>query len=116
MVRILALMLAIRRLLRTNRGVKNNYVFSANSWSCTEKTSRTTIKRGNRMAVQVTNLQNDRTIEVATTGKLPRADYDEFVPVIESEMKQGKVKILFSMHDFSGCGCGCCCGCGCACG
>ena len=95
-------MLAIRRLLRTNRGVKNNYVFSANSWSCTEKTSRTTIKRGNRMAVQVTNLQNDRTIEVATTGKLTRADYDEFVPIIESEMKQGKVKILFSMHDFSG--------------
>lgn len=54
------------------------------------------------MAVQVTNLQNDRTIEVATTGKLTRADYDEFVPVIESEMKKGKVKILFSMHDFSG--------------
>ena len=54
------------------------------------------------MSVQVTNLQNDRTIEVAATGKLTRADQDECVPVIESEMKQGKVKILFSMHNFSG--------------
>ena len=50
------------------------------------------------MAVQVTNLQNDRTIEVATTGKLTRADYDEFVPVIESEMKQGKVKKISVPH------------------
>ena len=54
------------------------------------------------MAVQVTNQQSDRIIEVATTGKLTRDDYDTFVPVIESEMKKGKVKILFSMHDFSG--------------
>ena len=63
---------------------------------------RTTIKGGDRMAVQVTNQQSDRIIEVATTGKLTRDDYDTFVPVIESEMKKGKVKILFSMHDFSG--------------
>ena len=35
------------------------------------------------MAVQVTNRHNDRIIEVATTGKLTRADYDEFGPVIE---------------------------------
>ena len=59
-------------------------------------------KEGNRMAVQVTNLHNDRIIEVATTGKLTRADYDEFVPVIESAMKQGKVKILFSMTFLDG--------------
>ena len=54
------------------------------------------------MAVQITNQPGDRIIEVATTGKLTRDDYDTFVPVIESEMKKGKVKILFSMHDFSG--------------
>ena len=58
------------------------------------------------MAVQVTNQQSDRIIEVATTGKLTRDDYDTFVPVIESEMKKGKVKILFSMQDFSGCDAG----------
>ena len=44
------------------------------------------------MSVQVNNLQGDRIIEVATTGKLTRDDYDTFVPVIESEMKKGKVK------------------------
>ena len=44
------------------------------------------------MAVQVTNQQSDRIIEVATTGKLTRDDYDTFVPVIESEMKKGKGK------------------------
>ena len=67
-----------------------------------ENPKKPLLRGGNRMTVQVTNQQGDRIIEVATTGKLTRDDYDTFVPVIESEMKKGKVKILFSMHDFSG--------------
>lgn len=53
------------------------------------------------MAVAVTEA-DDGVLEVAVTGRLTREDYDSFVPVLEQRMKQGKVKILFSMHDFAG--------------
>ncbi|NBP80806.1 STAS/SEC14 domain-containing protein [bacterium] len=53
------------------------------------------------MAVAVTEAE-DGVVEVAVTGSLTRSDYDHFVPVLERKMKDGKVKILFSMHDFTG--------------
>ena len=53
------------------------------------------------MAVSVTEADNG-VIEVAVTGRLSRGDYDTFVPVLEQQMRHGKVKILFSMHDFTG--------------
>lgn len=53
------------------------------------------------MAVEVTEA-DDGFVEVAVRGNLTREDYDHFVPVLERKMQHGKVKILFSMHNFTG--------------
>ncbi|MFO1019607.1 MAG: STAS/SEC14 domain-containing protein [Planctomycetales bacterium] len=42
-------------------------------------------------------------LHVSVTGKLTADFYKEFVPMIEEQIKNnGKVRILFEMHDFHG--------------
>lgn len=44
-----------------------------------------------------------RVLEVQVTGKLTKADYELFVPKVETLIKQhGKIRILLQMHDFHG--------------
>jgi hypothetical protein len=46
---------------------------------------------------------HEGTIEVRATGKLTKEFYENFVPVIEEQIKQfGKVRLLFVMLDFHG--------------
>ncbi len=54
------------------------------------------------MAVSVHEAEDGEVIEVTVHGKLVTEDYGSFVPVLEDRMKHGKVKILFSMQDFTG--------------
>ena len=54
------------------------------------------------MAVAVAESQDGAVIEVTASGKLSREDYGTFVPLLENRMKQGKVRILFLMQDFTG--------------
>jgi len=54
------------------------------------------------LAVSVHESEDGEVIEVTVRGKLTREDYASFVPVLEDRMKQCKVKILFSMQDFTG--------------
>jgi hypothetical protein len=54
------------------------------------------------MAVTVRESEDGKAIEVEASGRLSRADYDVFVPVLEARMKKGPVRLLFSMQDFHG--------------
>jgi hypothetical protein len=54
------------------------------------------------MAVELVESPNGRMVEVQVTGKLSKEDYEHFVPRTEELMQNGKVRILFSMHEFSG--------------
>ena len=54
------------------------------------------------MAVQLVEVAGSRTLEVHVTGKLSKEDYEHFVPRTEELMKDGKIRILFSMQDFHG--------------
>ena len=55
------------------------------------------------MAVTVSIIDNGRAIEVAVTEKLHKEDYETFLPSLEAAMKeQGKIRLLFDMHDFHG--------------
>ena len=54
------------------------------------------------MAVELVESPDGRTLEIQVTGKLTKEDYEHFVPRTEELMQEGKVKILMSMHDFSG--------------
>jgi len=45
----------------------------------------------------------DKVLEVQVTGKLTKEFYEEFVPATtELIEQQGKIRILFAMHDFHG--------------
>ena len=53
--------------------------------------------------LQLTEKQGGRILEVQVQGKLTKEDYETFVPEIERLLEaHGKVRILFSMHDFHG--------------
>ena len=54
------------------------------------------------MAVELVESPDGRMVEVQVTGKLSKEDYEYFVPRTEKLMQNGKVRILFSMHEFSG--------------
>lgn len=54
------------------------------------------------MAATINQSEDGQVLEVEVTGTLTRQDYDVFVPVIETQMQQGKVKLLVSMRDFTG--------------
>ena len=44
-----------------------------------------------------------KTMEVNVTGKLEKSDYELFVPAAEGLIEeQGKIRVLFVMHDFHG--------------
>lgn len=46
---------------------------------------------------------NGNLVEIKVTGKLRKESYEKFVPVVEGQVKEhGKVRMLFSMHDFHG--------------
>jgi hypothetical protein len=55
------------------------------------------------MAVQLTEKNEGKVLEVQLTGKLVREDYEQFVPVVDRLVKQhGKIRMLVEMHDFHG--------------
>ncbi len=54
------------------------------------------------MAVELVEVAGGKILEIRVTGKLTKEDYEHFVPRTEELMKESKVKILMSMHDFTG--------------
>lgn len=54
------------------------------------------------MTATISQSDDGNILEVEVTGTLTRQDYDVFVPVIESQMQNGKVKLLVSMREFTG--------------
>ncbi|HVU22946.1 MAG TPA: STAS/SEC14 domain-containing protein [Opitutus sp.] len=55
------------------------------------------------MAISVTEKTDDKIIEVKVSGTLVHADYADFVPRVEKQIKErGKVRVLFDMADFHG--------------
>ncbi len=55
------------------------------------------------MAVEVQELEGGKLVEVRASGKLSKQDYEHFVPIMERLIgEQGKIRVLFEMHDFHG--------------
>ena len=55
------------------------------------------------MAIEVSEVGGGKILEIRATEKLSKHDYEHFVPLVEQLIaKFGKVRILFSMHDFHG--------------
>ena len=55
------------------------------------------------MAIQLTESNGGKVLEVRVTGKLAHVDYEQFVPEFERLVKQhGKIRVLFEMVDFHG--------------
>lgn len=53
----------------------------------------------NSIAIDIVN----DLVKVSVTGKLTKEMYEQFVPVIEQELKEyPKLRMLFVMHDFHG--------------
>ena len=59
------------------------------------------------MAIQLTEKNGGKILEVRVSGKLVHEDYQHFVPEFERLVKQnGKIRVLFEMADFHGWGAG----------
>jgi SpoIIAA-like len=57
----------------------------------------------NIMAIQLSEQNGGKLLEVRVSGKLAHQDYEQFVPEFERLVKQhGKIRILFEMTDFHG--------------
>jgi hypothetical protein len=55
------------------------------------------------MALELIKENGGRIIEVRVSKKLSKADYEHFVPEVERLIEQfGKIRVLFTMHDFHG--------------
>ncbi len=55
------------------------------------------------MAIQLTETDGGKTLEVQVSGKLAHEDYQHFVPEFERLVKlHGKIRVLFEMTDFHG--------------
>ncbi|QDT60496.1 hypothetical protein SV7mr_30190 [Stieleria bergensis] len=55
------------------------------------------------MSVELSEVQHGNILEIQFTGKLDIEAYESFLPSVESQIKEcGKIRILFSMHDFHG--------------
>jgi hypothetical protein len=55
------------------------------------------------MAIQLTEKNDGKVLEVQVSGKLIHEDYKHFVPQFERLVKQnGKIRVLFEMADFHG--------------
>lgn len=53
--------------------------------------------------IQVEDTPAGKVIMLKFKEKLRKEDYEEFVPMLESQMREGqKVKILVELHDFKG--------------
>ena len=55
------------------------------------------------MAIQLTERNGGKVLEVRVTEKLTHEDYQNFLPKFELSLKQhGKLRVLFEMTDFHG--------------
>jgi hypothetical protein len=55
------------------------------------------------MAIQLTEKNGGKLLEVRVSGKLAHEDYQHFVPEFERLVKQNsKIRVLFEMVDFNG--------------
>lgn len=55
------------------------------------------------MALSVQSENGGAILSVRASGKLSTADYEHFVPEVERLIRQqGKLRLLFDMHDFHG--------------
>lgn len=54
------------------------------------------------MAIDFEELADGKVLSVRASGKLTKEDYEHFVPATEARIKEGKLRILFEMHDFHG--------------
>jgi hypothetical protein len=55
------------------------------------------------MAIQLTEKNGGKVLEVQVSGKLVHEDYKQFVPEFERLVKEnGKMRVLFEMADFHG--------------
>ena len=55
------------------------------------------------MPLEFNELAEGKILVVQISGKLTKADYEEFVPETERLIKEfGKIRVLFEMHDFHG--------------
>ena len=55
------------------------------------------------MAIELTENNGGKILEVRVSGKLTHEDYERFVPEFERLVKQnGKIRVLFEMSDFHG--------------
>jgi hypothetical protein len=55
------------------------------------------------MAIQLTEKNDGRLLEIQVDGKLAHEDYAHFVPEFERLVKlHGKIRVLFAMTDFHG--------------
>lgn len=55
------------------------------------------------MAIEVKELGGGKVLEIRASGKLSKEDYQHFVPLVEKQIAaNGKVRIVFEMHDFHG--------------
>ncbi len=55
------------------------------------------------MAIEITEKDGGKILEVSLTGKLVKEDYNTFVPAVDRALEQhGKIRMLALMHDFHG--------------
>jgi hypothetical protein len=55
------------------------------------------------MAVQLHEENDGRVLAIQATGKLTKADYEQFLPEVNRLIdRHGTISILFEMHDFHG--------------
>jgi len=55
------------------------------------------------MAIELIETADNKTLEVKASGKLSAEDYQILEPGVDSFIEsEGKIKILFQMHDFHG--------------
>ena len=55
------------------------------------------------MAIELTEKDEGRILEVSLTGKLVKEDYNTIVPAVDRALEQhGKIRMLILMHDFHG--------------
>ena len=55
------------------------------------------------MPVEIHEVTSGQYIEVELSGKLSKEDYEKFVPLIESDIRErGKVRMMVVMRDFHG--------------
>ncbi len=55
------------------------------------------------MTVELEEKVDTKVLHVRVSGKLTKEDYEHFVPAVERLIQQqGKIRVLFEMHDFHG--------------